>query len=54
MINIQTLYQEAIIFAAKKHSPQKVIGSRNSYVVHLSNLDMELFTVSSHTYHGKE
>lgn len=37
MIDIQTLYQEAIIFAAKKNSPQKVIGSRNSYMVYLCN-----------------
>jgi len=49
MTDIQTLYQEAIKFAAEKHGPQKVKGSENPYVVHLSNVAMELFAAASHT-----
>ena len=49
MTDIQTLYQEAIKFAADKHGTQKVKGSKNSYVVHLSNVAMELFAAASHT-----
>ena len=49
MTDIQTLYQEAISFAAEKHGPQKVKGSKNPYVVHLSNVAMELFVASRHT-----
>ncbi len=49
MTDIQTLYQEAIKFAAEKHGPQKVKGTKNSYVVHLSNVSMELFAAATHT-----
>jgi guanosine-3',5'-bis(diphosphate) 3'-pyrophosphohydrolase len=49
MTEIQTLYQEAIRFAAEKHRSQKVKGTRNPYVVHLSNVAMELFTANLHT-----
>ncbi len=49
MTDIQTLYQEAIKFAAEKHGPQKVKGSENPYIVHLSNVAMELFAAASHT-----
>ncbi len=49
MTDIQTLYQEAIKFAAEKHGTQKVKGSENPYVVHLSNVAMELFAAASHT-----
>ena len=49
MTDIQTLYQEAIRFAADKHGPQKVKGSKNPYVVHLSNVAMELFVAARHT-----
>jgi len=49
MTDIQTLYQEAIRFAAEKHGPQKVKGSRNPYVVHLSNVAMELFVTARNT-----
>jgi len=49
MTDIQTLYQDAIKFAAEKHGTQKVKGSKNSYVVHLSNVAMELFAAASHT-----
>ncbi|MDX9903132.1 MAG: HD domain-containing protein [Bacteroidales bacterium] len=49
MTDIQTLYQEAIKFAAEKHGLQKVKGSKNPYVVHLSNVAMELFAAATHT-----
>lgn len=49
MADIQTLYQDAIRFAAEKHGPQKVKGSKNPYVVHLSNVAMELFVAARHT-----
>ena len=49
MTDIQTLYQKAIRFAADKHGRQKVKGTRNPYVVHLSNVAMELFAAAPHT-----
>ena len=49
MTDIQTLYQKAIKFAAEKHGRQKVKGTRNPYVVHLSNVAMELFVAAPHT-----
>lgn len=49
MINIQSLYQTAIKFAAEKHGRQKVKGSQNPYVVHLSNVAMEIFMAAEHT-----
>jgi guanosine-3',5'-bis(diphosphate) 3'-pyrophosphohydrolase len=49
MTDIQTLYQKAIRFAAEKHGRQKVKGTRNPYVVHLSNVAMELFVAAPNT-----
>ncbi len=49
MADIQTLYQETIRFAAEKHGSQKVKGSKNSYVVHLSNVAMEVFMAARRT-----
>lgn len=48
---VQTLYQEAIKFAAYKHleKRQKVKGTKLPYVVHLSNVAMEIFMAASHT-----
>ncbi len=40
---IQELYQETIKFAGEKHSEQKVPGSKANYLLHLSNVAMELF-----------
>jgi guanosine-3',5'-bis(diphosphate) 3'-pyrophosphohydrolase len=40
--NIQTLYQQAIRFAAERHGEQKIPGSEIPYVVHLSNVCMEI------------
>jgi len=49
MTDIQTLYREAIRFASEKHGTQKVKGGNGSYVVHLSNVAMELFMAAPHT-----
>lgn len=51
MINIQTLYQKAIKFAAKKHADinQLIPGTNLPYVVHLSNVAMEILIASQNT-----
>ncbi|MCB9013452.1 MAG: bifunctional (p)ppGpp synthetase/guanosine-3',5'-bis(diphosphate) 3'-pyrophosphohydrolase [Bacteroidales bacterium] len=51
MSDIQTLYQEAIKFAAHKHmeNNQKVKGSELPYVVHLSNVAMEIILAAPQT-----
>jgi (p)ppGpp synthase/HD superfamily hydrolase len=51
MTNIQTLYQKAIKFAAKKHADinQLVPGTNLPYVVHLSNVAMEILIASQNT-----
>ena len=48
---VQTLYQEAIKFATLKHMEkrQKVKGTKLPYVVHLSNVAMEIFMAAPHT-----
>lgn len=48
MTDIQTLYQEAIRFAAEKHGEQTIKGTNMSYVTHLSNVAMELFVAAPH------
>ena len=50
-MEVQTLYQEAIKFATLKHEDQgqKVKGTNLPYVVHLSNVAMEILVASSHT-----
>ena len=47
----QTLYQEAIKFAAAKHAEkkQKVPGTSLPYVVHLSNVAMEIIIAAHNT-----
>jgi guanosine-3',5'-bis(diphosphate) 3'-pyrophosphohydrolase len=52
-MNVQSLYQKAIRFAAYRHMEknQKVKGTKLPYVVHLSNVAMEVFMASSHTEH---
>lgn len=50
MADIQTIYQETIKFAAEKHGSQKVKGSRIPYVVHLSNVSMEIFMAARKTH----
>ena len=47
--DIQTLYQDAIKFTAGRHSNQKVPGTDLPYVVHLSNVAMEIFVAAIHT-----
>jgi guanosine-3',5'-bis(diphosphate) 3'-pyrophosphohydrolase len=48
---VQTLYQDAIKFATYKHleKRQKVKGTKLPYVVHLSNVAMEIFMAAPHT-----
>lgn len=38
----QTLYQKAISYAGEKHSNQKVPGTSSNYIVHISNVAMEV------------
>lgn len=45
----QKLYQEAIKFATSKHLDQKVPGTNLPYVVHLSNVAMEIFIAATNT-----
>ena len=50
-MELQTLYQEAIIFATTKHleKEQKIPGTDLPYVVHLSNVAMEVIIASFHS-----
>ncbi|WP_405410466.1 HD domain-containing protein [Maribacter sp. Asnod1-A12] len=38
----QELYQEAMKFAGEKHSKQKVPGTNSNYLLHISNVAMEV------------
>ncbi len=38
----QELYQEAMKFAGEKHSAQKVPGTNANYLLHISNVAMEV------------
>jgi guanosine-3',5'-bis(diphosphate) 3'-pyrophosphohydrolase len=51
MTEVQTLYQDAIKFATYKHMEkrQKVKGTKLPYVVHLSNVAMEIFMAAAQT-----
>ena len=51
MIEVQTHYQKAIKFAAKKHAAknQVVPGTNLPYVVHLSNVAMEILIAAQKT-----
>jgi guanosine-3',5'-bis(diphosphate) 3'-pyrophosphohydrolase len=46
---MQFLYQKALNFAAEKHSVQKVPGTVLPYVVHLTNVAMEIFIAAMKT-----
>ncbi|CAM3879286.1 MULTISPECIES: HD domain-containing protein [Flavobacterium] len=48
---MQTLYQKALLFAAEKHTEAKQLltGSQLPYVVHLSNVAMEVLVASQHS-----
>lgn len=48
-MDIQTLYQKTILFAAEKHKTQKVPGTDLTYLVHLSNVAMEVLIASNYT-----
>lgn len=45
---LQDVYQKAIAFAARAHGNQLVPGSQLPYVVHLSNVAMEVLAVKGH------
>ncbi len=48
-MELQEFYQKAIKFAGEKHADQKVPGSHSSYIVHLSNVAMEVLLASQYT-----
>jgi guanosine-3',5'-bis(diphosphate) 3'-pyrophosphohydrolase len=50
-MEVQTLYQEALKFATYRHleKKQKVNGTNLPYVVHLSNVAMEIFIAAHNT-----
>lgn len=45
---IQDIYQRAAKFAAEKHYNQTVPGSKANYMLHLSNVAMEILVAYSH------
>jgi guanosine-3',5'-bis(diphosphate) 3'-pyrophosphohydrolase len=47
--SIQTIYQETILFAAERHGKREIPGSDIPYVVHLSNVCMEVLLAAAHT-----
>ena len=49
-MELQELYQKAIKFAGEKHGDQKITGSESSYLVHLSNVAMEVILASQHKH----
>jgi guanosine-3',5'-bis(diphosphate) 3'-pyrophosphohydrolase len=49
MSNIQTLYQQTILYAAERHGDQKISGSDIPYAVHLSNVCMEILFAAQET-----
>ena len=44
----QTLYQKAMKFAGEKHKDQKVPGTEANYLLHISNVAMEIFMAGIH------
>lgn len=46
VMELQACYQKAISFAGEAHKDQKIPGSQMSYVVHLSNVAMEILVAS--------
>jgi guanosine-3',5'-bis(diphosphate) 3'-pyrophosphohydrolase len=47
--NIQSIYQETILFAAERHGEQKIPGSEIPYIVHVSNVCMEILFAATQT-----
>ena len=48
-MTVQSAYQKAIKFAAEKHIGQTVPGTEIPYVVHLSNVAMEIMIAAKHS-----
>lgn len=48
-MNIQTIYQKTLIFASLKHIEQTIPSTEIPYVVHISNVAMEILIAASHT-----
>ena len=55
-MDLQDYYQKAINFAGKHHADQIIPGSNTSYMVHLSNVAMEVLLANQHgpDSHGKD
>lgn len=49
-MDLQEDYQKAIKFAGEKHAGQKITGSETSYLVHVSNVAMEIILASQHRH----
>lgn len=47
MTNIQEIYQDTLKFAAEKHADQKVPGTNSNYLLHISNVAMEVLIAYS-------
>jgi guanosine-3',5'-bis(diphosphate) 3'-pyrophosphohydrolase len=47
--SIQSLYQQTLKYAAEQHGNQKITGSEIPYVVHLSNVCMEILLAAQRT-----
>ena len=47
--SVQDKYQKALRFAGERHGNQKMPGSGASYLVHLSNVAMEVILASEHS-----
>ena len=47
-MDLQDYYQKAINFAGKHHADQNIPGSNTSYMVHLSNVAMEVLLANQH------
>ncbi len=45
---IQDLYQEALKFAGEMHADQKVPGTRANYLLHISNVTMEVLLANAY------
>ncbi len=52
-MEIQSVYQETILFAAEKHTAlqQTIPGTNLPYVIHLSNVAMEILTAAHYSPH---
>ena len=48
-MNTQALYQRSIMFAGEKHKNQLVPGTNSNYLLHLSNVAMEILIASQYT-----